>query len=531
MAGLKRREVVGLGVAGALWPLLPGLADETSARGAAEAPARSDLPPARPGARPRNIIMMVADGMSLGTLTLADAFSRRVRGRGTTWLRLLAERQAAYGVMDMQSLDSLVTDSAAASSSWGSGARIFNTAVNMLPDGVKLTPLAPLVKASGRGMGLVTTTTITHATPAGFAAVQPSRDDEAEIAPQYLNVVDVLLGGGAKFFDADLRSDKHDLFADYRAQGYGVMRSRAELKAAMESAAAGPGAAPAGARAKLLGIFSEKHLPFTLDWRDRTELAERVPTLAEMTEVALQRLAAQPDGFLLQVEGGRVDHAAHSNDAAAIVWEQLAFDEALDVVLRFVAGRATPDTLVIITSDHGNSNPGLIGLGDKYDGSNTAFEQLMQARASFATMEQRLQALRGRDHDTSPTDACIAIVREAAGIEINKSEARAVMQSFLGTPPPTMNRQLAKWEGQLGAALTNYNGIGWTGLTHTSDWVLLTALGPGQEHFGGFVENTRVFEIITDLFEIKHRNPRLSPEKARGLKRSARRREAGVHWA
>src|SRR5690606_14792938 len=107
-----------------------------------------------------------------------------------------------------------VTDSAAAASAWGSGSRIFNWAMNMLPDGRALTPIAPLAKRAGRAVGLVTTTRITHATPAGFAAAAPSRNLEDDIAPQYLDVVDVLLGGGRRHFDSAQRRDKRDLLRE-----------------------------------------------------------------------------------------------------------------------------------------------------------------------------------------------------------------------------------------------------------------------------------------------------------------------------
>jgi alkaline phosphatase len=131
------------------------------------------LLPAASSPEVRNIIYMVADGMSAGVIPLAERFSTIVRGHGTAWHDLLQRENVAKGFLDMASLNSMVTDSSAASSSWGSGSRVFNAAVNVLPDGTKLTPIGWLAADRGRKVGLVTTTTVTHATPAGFASVSP----------------------------------------------------------------------------------------------------------------------------------------------------------------------------------------------------------------------------------------------------------------------------------------------------------------------------------------------------------------------
>jgi alkaline phosphatase len=201
-----RREILHLGLAGAAGLALTKLT-----------PAQSS--PRRAG-RVKNIIFMVSDGMSAGVPSLADEFGKLVRGKGSFWYQLLQSPDATLGFFDMAALNSLVTDSASASSAWGSGSRIFNGQINVLPDGTRLTPIAPIVKQAGKKVGLVTTTRITHATPAGFAAVQPRRDDEDEIAPQYLNVVDVLMGGGLRHYAPDRRKDGTDLIKTYQDAGY-----------------------------------------------------------------------------------------------------------------------------------------------------------------------------------------------------------------------------------------------------------------------------------------------------------------------
>src|SRR5687767_3670240 len=326
---------------------------------------------ARPGQRPRNIIHMVADGMSMGTLTCSDFFSQKLRGRGLTWLQLCANPKAHCGWMNMRSLNSIVTDSSAASSSWGCGARIINGVVNQRGNGDKLTTLYELFGQANWKRGLVTTTEITHATPAGFAASCESRDHADKIATQYLERrVDLLLGGGYKFFSSKDRKDKRDLFADFARNGYHTMRSLDELKAA-----------PTDKR--WLGLFDKSHLPFTIDQRESYSRQMRIPTLATMTAAALKRLEKEPH-FILQVEGGRVDHACHNCDGVSAMHEQIAFDEAIDVCLEFQ--KRVPDTLIVITTDHGNANLGLNGMGSGYGQSTWLFNNALRVRKSFAEL-------------------------------------------------------------------------------------------------------------------------------------------------
>lgn len=478
----------------------------------------------RPGRRPKNIIWMVADGMSPSVLPLAEQFSLRVRGKGLVWQGLMDRPEAQRGWMDMASLDSLVTDSSSASSSWGSGARIFNGWVNVLPDGTKLTPIADIARDKRKRIGLVTTATVTHATPAGFAAVQKSRDDEHLIAEQYLEKVDVVLGGGRKFFDSAARKDRKDLTGAFRSKGYAFAETRAQLKALRAS--------------RMLGLFSSSHMPYTLDQRNDAQTTELVPTLAEMTQVALDSLSQAPHGFLLQVEGGRVDHAAHANDAAGMLWDQLAFDEAIETVLRFAEKH--PETLVVMTSDHGNSNPGLIGMGAEYVESTKCFERLTRIKASFTAVSPKLavsaeysmNAKESVQRGTSPSAGRVQeIAEQAFGFTLTPDEIDVLRKSAEGTRRLTVNRQLDSAVGILGQVVGSHTGVFFTGTSHTSDYTLVTALGPGADRFAGFIRNTEVFPALTSLMDSQFRNPSMDQEKARQFQSAQVIRRRRPDWA
>jgi alkaline phosphatase len=474
--------------------------------------------------RPRNIIWMVTDGMSPGVLPMAEQFSLRARDKGTIWHALGRRPEASHALMDMASLESLVTDSSSASSSWGSGSRILNAWINMLPDGTRLTPIAVLARDQKKRIGLVTTTTVTHATPAGFVAVSKSRDDESGIALQYMNACDVVLGGGSKFFSAALRKDKRDVLADFANAGFAVVGNRDELRQAKGD--------------RLLGLFNNSHLPYTLDQKNDEKLRATVPTLAEMTEIALERLASSRAGFLLQIEGGRVDHAAHNNDAAALLWEQLAFDDALGVVLRFAEKH--PDTLLVLTTDHGNANPGLNGTGSEYVDSNASFERLLDARNSYTVVTPRLGVnadyTMNADGTASPrpkpsADHVKDTIRAAFGFVPSAEETEWLRTIAASAKGVGISRQLDKMVGVLGQVLGNHTGVGWTGTSHTSDYTMLLALGPGSRRFHGFMKNTDAFPILCDLMDIRYRNPSMSPERARDYRKvAAAFQREDAHW-
>ena len=494
---------------------------------------------AKPGQKPRNIIYMVADGMSMGTLTCSDYFSQNLRGRGLTWLQLCGNPKVHSGWMNMRSLNSLVTDSSAASSSWGSGARIINGMVNQRGNGDRLTTLYELFEQASWKRGLVTTTEITHATPAGFATNSESRDHADKIAMQYLERrVDLLLGGGYKFFSAKDRKDKRDLFADFARNGYYTMRSLDELKAA-----------PSDKR--WLGLFDKSHLPFTIDQRESYSRQMRIPTLATMTAAALKRLEKEPH-FILQVEGGRVDHACHNCDGVSAMHEQIAFDEAIDVCLEFQ--QRVPDTLIVITTDHGNANLGLNGMGSAYGQSTWLFANALKVRKSFAELLDLLRKTektkiadlpakeakayemnpaahpqdaevtdkddeKGEDEEKKKKEAkekdvilvksqkeIIEIIEKWTSYKITSKQAD-MLAPFLSKKGDTLYSVLKADVAGLGHLMANYVGIGFTGNAHTADYVPITAVGPGAEKFGGFVENTDVFYHFLNFGKIDFRNP------------------------
>jgi alkaline phosphatase len=516
-----------------------------------------------PGQRPKKIIHIVSDGMSVGTLTCADLFSQLTRKRPLTWTALYKDAGARIGMMNTRSLNSAVTDSSAASSAWGSGTRVVNGAVNVLPDGRLLTPLYTLFSQAGWATGLVSTAEITHATPAGFASAVRSRGDSQAIAAQYFDrKIDVLLGGGRPFFDGKRRKDKRDLAGDFARAGYTVVQDLAGLESAP-------------ADTKLLGTFADGHVPYTIDYLADPKIRAKTPTLAQMTRAALARLERH-EQFILQVEGARIDHAAHNSDAPAAIRDQIALDEAIDACVEFQ--KKHPDTLIVITTDHANSNLGLNGMGGGYRTSSQRFATMKEVTASFPEILKKLEKAgtkikvpaipsdaedkldvadpmakidpagksEGEKADDEKTKFTAA-VQMASAIEVEpkaiidiigattgyKMSARRaeLFAKVMGGAYPALYDQMNSTVTQLGQLMANRFGVGWTGNTHTADYVGVLALGPGAEHFAGMIQNTDVFTHYTKLAGIDFKNPSAPLIAAGGPDAQAVERSERYAWA
>ncbi|HEY5523460.1 MAG TPA: alkaline phosphatase, partial [Desulfuromonadaceae bacterium] len=499
-SGISRRDLIKLLGAGALYALMPN-------RGEA-----APMPAFEPG-KGKGLIFVVGDGMPLGVTRAMHEIRTGVFGKADSNLYArLRDARSSVGYMATASLSSIVTDSAPASVAWATGVKTTNRMLAALPYGRPLTTIMELLKDEGYGCGLVTTTRVTHATPAAWVSHQLHRDLEDDIALDMLAFrPDVLLGGGNVHFDAAKRPDKKDLFAGFVKAGFNVVRDRNALLAST------PDGRP------LMGTFAGSHLAYSVDRLNDKELGAGQPSLPEMTSAALQRLSRNPKGFILQVEAGRIDHASHSNDAWGAIMDTVELDDTLAVIDTYLA--ANPNTLVIVTSDHGNSGWGINGTGPDYKDATAALRSYGAAKASFEVIIKKMKGKGAGDIGE--------IVREYTGFAIGQDESRMIADAmaadyapypgdFIYQPDATLAKILShssygKNSKGLPAAIIRRGNVGFTSCNHTAEDQLLLAYGHKARELGmdRLVDNTYLFEVMCRYFGVSFRNPSMTPEQAK----------------
>ncbi len=295
----------------------------------------------------RSVILFIGDGMGVQLISVARLFAEKEYGVELNMLRLA--NQGSTGLVGTNSADKLVTDSAASGTAISTGVMTNNGVVGMDPNGGVLQNLFEIAVWEGKAVGVVTTSLVTDATAAVFLAHVPSRNMHHDIARQIIEgQAEVVMGGGALFFrppPEGNRQDARDMLELARERDFQVAFTADEMRAA------GAG--------RLLGLFDPELMPYELA-RDTTT----VPSLAEMTMKALDMLDDDPDGFMLVVEGGRIDHAAHENNIENTLADFFAFDEAIGQAMAYQEQDST--LTIIVTGDHDTGGPAITGTGYAY---------------------------------------------------------------------------------------------------------------------------------------------------------------------
>lgn len=321
----------------------------------------------RIGSKPRNVILLIGDGMGPGQVEAAGwyEFGLKYRTGGADRDGIEPGEEALSfepyhkGEVITSSLDpGKVTDSAAAATAMATGHKVKRQVLGLDPDGTSYPTMLELFARRGKATGLVTTITIVNATPAAFAAHQPDRYMYNEVAHDFLtgSRPNVLMGAvlQAKGISEHPVAIGRGAYSA-KAAGYDVVTTLDEMNAFVRRAEA---ARLQDSDLHLCGELTiGSSMPFEYDRLEaEADLDPRAvdyretPHLSEMTAAALELLDNDRDGFFLMVEGGTIDTACHSGQLERAVMETVEFSKAVQVVLDWVKGRS--DTLVIITADH-----------------------------------------------------------------------------------------------------------------------------------------------------------------------------------
>lgn len=423
--------------------------------------------------RAHGIILLIGDGMGINQLRAAGLYAEDVLGR-----TLAIDSIRTLGITTTYSANSKVTDSAAASSALYSGYKFNNGVINILPDGRKVFTIAQAAKKAGLSVGIVSTTRLTDATPAALYSHSRTRKAENSIAEQLPKLApDVALAGGLRHFipqdrKGSKRKDDTNLIESMKSKGYAYVTNIEELKA-IDPATSD----------KLFGLFAMSNMAYELDRQNVPSLASQ-PSLEDMTKVTLAILEKNPKGFFAMIEGGRIDHACHAHDIKASIYDTLAFDDAVRVALEY--REKYPDVLVLVTADHETGGLGL-GIGTTYALSLT---ELKPIKYSLQYLNHLIQRDRGDP----------AGLAAAAGLALNDDEKTLLARHAPDTKAsslaelkeyPNIDKYVFSWvHYALGNIQSDRAKLGWTSFAHTAQPVITYAVGPGQEEFSGFFDNT-----------------------------------------
>ena len=266
----------------------------------------------------KNVILMIGDGMGLPAVYAAMTVSETP---------LNIEMCTSSGLQKTFSYDSYITDSGAAGTAIATGNKTLNGAIGVDFEGNPVKSILEIAEDNGFATGLVSTSAITHATPASFIAHQADRYNYEAIALDFLKTdIDVFIGGGYDHFAT--RQDGLNLIDSLEISGYEVDTLMNQVVTTTSE--------------KLAGLIAPVNLPYRLDGRGNM--------LPASSGKAIEILSKNQNGFFLMIEGSQIDWAGHANNAEKLIDETLDFDEAVGKALDFA--RNEGHTLVIVTADH-----------------------------------------------------------------------------------------------------------------------------------------------------------------------------------
>ncbi len=486
------------------------------------------------------------------------------------------------GASRTKSLNSLVTDSAAGATAYATGLRTWNHVVAEVPveernmehmhtgEGMgnmnhsskgkqsHLKPVGTILEGAqlaGMRTGIVTTTRVTHATPASFSSHVADREDENEIAREQVISLElnVLLGGGlSRFVNSSVvgstRDDTLDLLMIAGNRGYEIAFDANELQERVETlTTTGTTSSPSTPNPhpfvhtkngpRLLGLFSDSHLPYEIDVHGglkafnnsqtpHNDTSHETPSLAQMLDAALKTLDAKwsdtdtinDNGFILVVEAGRIDHASHANDASAVLGEVCAYDRAFQRAIEYALER--DDTLVVATSDHDTGGLS-VGCCDEYGMHVDRVVEVTQSAEFVASqIVSRIFSEIGSDAEALNSSSAVASVTAIvvdsltnANRDPNDETSKISSEDISTLVTSAINASLTgesathSYEGyelqnKLGEVMNAPNLIGWTSHAHTGVDVPVFAFGAQSHSFHGSHANFQIGRAMIDLMDV-----------------------------
>ncbi len=268
----------------------------------------------------KNIILLIGDGMGLSQVSASQFYNKKTSN---------FERFPVIGLSKTSSASELITDSAAGATAFASGIKTYNGALGVNTDTLAVKTIVEEISKIGISTGIISTSSIVHATPAAFYTHTKKRSMYEDIATQLVNSdIDFFAGGGIKYFND--RKDKRDLILELEQKGFSVNTQSLPMNTKPVF------------NKKQGYLLASNGMPKMLDGRGEF--------LTNATKLALESLSSNEEGFFLMIEGSQIDWGGHDNDAEYLISELIDFDNTIGIALDFA--ELDGETLVIVTADH-----------------------------------------------------------------------------------------------------------------------------------------------------------------------------------
>lgn len=426
------------------------------------------------------VFYFIGDGMGSNQVLGAEMYRSALEGEPLGRVQTLMTTFPYSGNAGSYSKSNGITDSAAAGTCLATGQKTKNGMLGLGPDSIRLTTIAEELKAQGWGIGIMTTVAIDHATPAAFYAHVIKRNKYYDIGRQLISSNFDFFGGAGFHYPQGKKDDKpENLYRVAQKAGYTIARGYKEgLDKSLEPGVERLILVQEGDTGKVHG----SNLPYAID-RKEGDL-----TLKQIVSTAIPFLAARHERFFMMVEGGMIDYACHSNDAATAFGEVWDMDEAMREAYAFYE-QHPDETLIIVTADH---ETGGLALGNS---DYTLHLDVLQNQQCSGWM---LQEMFLKDKKKPSWKEVKQLYREQLGfwdqVEITAAEERELKTLY----------KFARAEefGDAGITLLNKKAhIGWTTPAHTAHVVPIFAIGPGAEIFSGWHDNTEIVPLIKEAIK------------------------------
>ena len=444
---------------------------------------------------PKYVFMFIGDGMGNPQVAATQYYLGSIEKAQSEFpvpADLSFTRFEALGMVTTYDASSFCPDSASTATSMASGEKTLSGVINY--DVTLTTPfklITEYAKEAGYKIGVISSVSVDHATPAAYYAKQPSRNDYYEIALQAVNgdTVDYLAGGGFK-------KNADELLALAQENGFTVTQNNDEVRALT---------ADAGRVLAINPVLQDsKAIHYEIDRERLTAQGEDILSLADFVRAGINVLDNE-NGFFMMCEGGKIDWAGHANDAATSIHETLAFSDAVQVAVDFAAEHPE-ETLIIVTADH---ETGGMTIGFATTAYDTHFDYLTNQTISFtdfdgviatmresgATFEEALEQIKTYyglttepDQPLTLTDAELESLKNAFDLSMTAKDARVIGEQeallYGGYEPLSM---------AVSHVINNKAGLSYTSYAHTGLQIPVYATGVGAQTFSGLYDNTDIF--------------------------------------